>query len=1326
MRRVFAPAVLLALVVASNGLAQVINAALSGTVSDVSGALIPGVEVSARHTETGVVSTLITNESGTYRFASLQPGPYQVTAALAGFQSQTFQLTLGTSQQIRQNFTLQIGAVAQSVEVSVAADQLLTAVSSSVGNVLPERQVVDLPLVGRNVMDLATIMPGVRGDGGAGTTFAGIAAGGSGNVNLQLDGMTINNGRHTQGLAAATAINPDMVEEVRVVVAAVDVEGRGSAQVQIRTRSGTNQFRGAAVWNARNSVLNANSWSNNKQGIAPTWYNRHQYTASLGGPIVRNKTFFFGLFDGQNGAQKQSVDAPVFTDTARQGIFRFFPGVNNGNADATPAGSGNTRVAAVVDRAGNPLDPGRIPGATGPMQSFNVFGDALNPGDPNRRRIDPSGFMQRLLAKMPRANAFDGPGTVGTGAAAVSVDGLNMAYHRWTRRTIAGGAGTGGDPDAFRRRQFNIKIDHNFNQNHKLTGSWSREHRYSDNNGPSPWPEGWGGEVVTDPSVVGIQFTSTLSPSILNEFRFGRRVTTLHNIPAYHTESHGKEAWEFMTTMNKIPVMQHPTLFDNHAIACSGYCTDFGNTSPLSSYTETLSWTKGVHALKFGAEFRYANTFGWAPNVVLPHAYGGAGDVPVRGIDTIPGLLNSNITLAQNVLLSLSGSISETRERFEIREPTDTRFLDFRETYFHADNPAGTYGRIRDWHQNEFNAFVKDDWKVTPNLTLNLGVRYDLMRVPFLLSATGKGFTPGLDGGNAAIFGYSGRSFDAWMSGGTAQSGELTKTMLIGRGTRNSKQGVWRSDKDNIAPAAGFAWSPGWWGKDKTTIRGGYQIAYQLPGNSLSWIDVDAGNLPGFFYEPTDFGTGQFRDFSNMVIPIPISQQPFQVIPITQRAQNTSIYDANYKTPYVQTLTLGVTRSLTPAITLDVRYIGTRGVKLLTAPNGLNLNDAEFRRNGLLQALEITRAGGNAALFDQMLKGLNLGSGVVGTAISGSEALRRHASFRSDIANGNFVAVARLLSSTNIGTVQPPLTNAGLLRSSGLFPANFIVTNPQFNNIDYRSNTDSSNYNSLQAQVMLRPTRGLSYQTTYTWSRSLGVTAPFRDLQNQKADYALLSSHRTHEFRSYGTFELPFGPGRLLGGGSSGWMARLTEGWKLGTIFNVSSGAPMNITSRSTLYGNAAGTNGSPDIAGAFPRKSNVVWPLNPGDAFGNFFGQQYKNVQDPSCAAVASNLTTWCTNTALADANGNIVLRNAKPGELGTLGLRTIEGAGRWDLDANIQKSIRVAESRNLTFRVDASNVFNHPAPGTPNLSINTGTFGQITTKTGNRTLQAQVRFEF
>src|SRR5262249_18822114 len=151
---------------------------------------------------------------------------------------------------------------------------------------------------------------------------------------------------------------------------------------------------------------------------------------------------FFGMFDGQDGSQKENVDATVLTDLARQGIFRFFPGVNNGHAEVTPSGSGTSRIARVVDRAGNPLDWTQIPGATGPMQSFSVYGDALNPGDPFRRQIDRTGYITKLLGYMPPPNAFNGG------------EGLNTAIYRWTRRTVAGPAGgTGQNFDAYRRKQ---------------------------------------------------------------------------------------------------------------------------------------------------------------------------------------------------------------------------------------------------------------------------------------------------------------------------------------------------------------------------------------------------------------------------------------------------------------------------------------------------------------------------------------------------------------------------------------------------------------------------------------------------------------------------------------------------------------------------------------------------------------------------------------------------------------------------------------------------------------------------------------------------------
>jgi hypothetical protein len=131
-------------------------------------------------------------------------------------------------------------------------------------------------------------------------------------------------------------------------------------------------------------------------------------------------------------------------------------------------------------------------------------------------------------------------------------------------------------------------------------------------------------------------------------------------------------------------------------------------------------------------------------------------------------------------------------------------------------------------------------------------------------------------------------------------------------------------------------------------------------------------------------------------------------------------------------------------------------------------------------------------------------------------------------------------------------------------------------------------------------------------------------------------------------------------------------------------------------------------------------------NAIDHLLNIQYQRVPDPACASVSSNLKAFCTNTALADANGNIALRNAAPGQLGTLGLNPIAGPGLWSLDGNLQKSIRITESRNLSFRMDATNLFNHPTPANPNLNINSGTFGQIASKTGNRMLAAQIHLDF
>src|SRR5437667_2805527 len=337
--------------------AQSGNASVGGFVQDPSQAFIPGVTVTATNTQTGVVTTALSNESGTYNIPGLLPGTYKLSAELPGFKTQVINdVQLGQSAIARYNFTLQVGATAETVEVTAEATALIAESSPTIGQVLAEKMVKDLPLVSNNVLDLMQTMAGVRGAGlSEATTFAGIS---TGMVNTVRDGLSVQNGRYANGVGASTMIHPDMVGEFRVILTPVDAElGRGNGQVQILTRSGTNQFHGSGVWSIRNSKLDANTWSNNKQIVNgvwtpadPTWINRNQITGSLGGPIIKNKTFFFTLWDHQIERQRQTVRPVVLTDCARNGIYRYWEGWGNGNQH-TPTTNTGHRTRSHVDHS---------------------------------------------------------------------------------------------------------------------------------------------------------------------------------------------------------------------------------------------------------------------------------------------------------------------------------------------------------------------------------------------------------------------------------------------------------------------------------------------------------------------------------------------------------------------------------------------------------------------------------------------------------------------------------------------------------------------------------------------------------------------------------------------------------------------------------------------------------------------------------------------------------------------------------------------------------------------------------------------------------------
>ena len=506
---------------------------VTGTVSDSSGALIPGVSVKATATETGVVTTALTNEAGAYNFSNLLPGKYTLSASLPGFQTKNItdvQLSQNTS--YRYNFQLTVAGVNTQVEVSISGDTILATSGASIGQVLSQQKVQELPIVGNNVLDLITVMAGVENIvptnppsaanafGRENTTFAGVSAQ---NVAIVRDGIQVQDNRYPNGIYSVTTINPDLVGEIRLILAPVDVEmGRGNGAIQYTTRSGTNKYSGSAVWSVRNTALNPNSWTNNRNQTLPagapagrerlnrTGPTSNQGTVSFGGPIIRNKTFFFALFDFNRNEPAHQTNFPVPTparalassDISTAGTTqpattdRWNFRSNNRNSAQMPA-----RPAVNAD--GSPLPPAWN-GSTAfdnSLQAFSVFGPltskpaasdcsdaAINkstlipngvnltaaPGTPGggwdlyRRQIDTTGFIGRTMDFYPTPNNYE----IG--------DGLNFAGYRVLRHFNGLDNLFGSGESTGKRKQFNVKIDHNFTANHKANVNVTYERVNSD------------------------------------------------------------------------------------------------------------------------------------------------------------------------------------------------------------------------------------------------------------------------------------------------------------------------------------------------------------------------------------------------------------------------------------------------------------------------------------------------------------------------------------------------------------------------------------------------------------------------------------------------------------------------------------------------------------------------------------------------------------------------------------------------------------------------------------------------------------------------------
>lgn len=1059
---------------------QAIDASIAGTVKDSSGAAVPGARVEAKNTRTGVVIGVRSNEQGLFVFPALPIGEYSLSTEVTGFKKSTInQVILEVGGRLTLDFVLEVASTSDSVEVVANANLDVAYASSSVGGVVEGRRVVELPVTGRNALVLATTQAGSYGSYYSGARI--------GTLNIQVDGVNVQDSRINQGRSSTFFLSTDRIAEFRVVTSPADAElGRGSGQLQMITHSGTNEIHGSLFEYHRNTVLNANTFFNNLQGsnadgapIAPrNILVRNQFGGRVGGPVVlpriyngRNKTFFHFLFESERVRQKNRVTRTVFTETARNGIYRYFPGQQNGNASA---------LIPTVDFQGNPLRPST---ATGALQSINLYSY-----DANRTGPDRTGLVRGMLDLMPLPNVFN----VG--------DGLNTAGYSWIQ------------PSSSDRDQFSVKFDHNFNERHRAMFSWNRETSSSFNGFQSQrFPRTPGGDVNSPDASYALKLFSVLKSNITNEFSIG----------ILRSRSQSLAPWEVAGGLDVLPrINNQPFLLDFVSVT-DPVLTDNdpqGRFSPNYQWSDNLSWTSGKHAFKAGAAVWFVSSNGYNSFDVMPRVNLGQGIQPVANFAAIPGL-GANRTGAENVLNDLAGSVTQVIQAFNSPGGNNPEYL------------SGEY-KARVWKSREQFYYFKDDWRVSKSVTLNLGLRYEYYQPTY--DKNGK--TANVVGGVAGIYGISGTDASALFRPG-ASGGSLTNIELVGPKTANPGRGLFRPDRNNFAPAVGLSWALPWFGANKTVFRAGYSMGYER--HSLRVIDVFSGDQPGLRNRVAR-NTSTYTNLGSVGLPLVPTERPLQTVRLEDRLQTVRAIDDNLRQPYVQNWNASLQRELPGGLLLDLRYVGNKGTRLLRATN---LNETNIFENGILDAFMLARSGQESPLLNRLLQGLR------GTA-TGSSFMRSNATLAGYLANNNVGAFANYVNTQNVGGRNGGLLSIGGFPENFVvvnpqFAAATVLGN--FASSTYHSlQIDLSKR--LSKGLLMQANYTFSKALGEEEGAGQEMLDSYRTLRDRSIEKRLLTFSVPHIFRSNWIYDLPIGRGpngwkkRLLGGWQVGALFNMFAG----------------------------------------------------------------------------------------------------------------------------------------------------------------------------------------
>jgi hypothetical protein len=616
--------------------AQIGGSALAGRVVDSAGAGVPGATISVTAVGTNASRTTETRENGGYVVASLSPGLYRVRVELIGFRPVTREgIHLATGETVRLDFQLELGGLAEAVTVTADAP-LLRSESSSLGHVVENRKVVTLPLNGRSFITLASLVPGVALPPPPAAPFPRINGGRPRTNEYLFDGISV---LQPEPGTVAFFPNVDAIQEFKIESNSPSAEfGRfNGGVVNLTTKSGGNAFRGTLFTFARHEALNARNFFASNNPVKPT-FRRNQFGGVLGGPIRRDRTFFFVDYQGQRQTVGRTVISTVPTVLQRRGIF-------------TEAIAG--RVPAIYDPATT------VPVGGGAITRSAFAGNAIP-----AKRLDPVALA--LLQRYPL------PTSAGTA----------NNYRRTENEAV--------DQD-----QFSARIDHRLTNRDEVFG---RLTRFSEAFAPvTPLPEGSGvtsgtlGPQHTTSQSFASRYQRTLSGTLVNELRVGDTRRAVERSAA----TLGTSA----SSALNLPGIPSTATFPNTlpTFLISGYqqlgsppntASDFSTS--VTEIADTLTWLKGRHTVKAGADLRWERL-----DVLQPPSPTGAFMFSNLFSD-LPGTANTGTPLA-SFLLGQVQQFSIDLQQAQIR------------------NRA---------HWQEY--FIQDDWRISDRVTLNGGVRYTL------------------------------------------------------------------------------------------------------------------------------------------------------------------------------------------------------------------------------------------------------------------------------------------------------------------------------------------------------------------------------------------------------------------------------------------------------------------------------------------------------------------------------------------------------------------------------------------------------------------------